>query len=163
MTQLRLSFFHLPNIMEAEKLAGGDLMNFQDVNSGKGYLTVRVSTARGAIPLQNAEVTFKKSYKDDSGVLYRVLTDINGMTEKIELPAPPRSNSESPGKERPYAIYNVEAAMPGYYTQIYENVPVFDGISAIQTAELIPLEKNGVSGNIRYDNIRFFERENEYL
>ena len=132
-------------------------------DSGKGYLTVRVSTARGAIPLENADVTVRKSEQSDSGVLYRVRTDVNGMTPKLSLDAPPRASSESPGGARPYAIYNIEVSNGGYYTQFYENVPVFDGVSAIQTAELIPLEKNGVEGNVAYNGLRFFENERNDL
>ena len=135
-------------------------MNASPYDTGKGYLTVRVSTALGAIPLENAEVTFRSSDKNDSGILYRVKTDINGMTPKITLSAPARTNSESPGSVRPYGLYNVEVYSEGYYKQFYENVPVFDGVSAIQTAELVPLEKNGVEGNMTYDPIRFFENDN---
>lgn len=134
-------------------------MNVSPTETGKGYLTVRVSTARGAIPLENAEVTFRSSEKNDSGVLYRVLTDVNGMTPKVPLNAPPKISSEYPGTVHPYGLYNVEVYSEGYYKQLYENVPVFDGISAIQTAELIPLEKNGVEGNVTYDPIRFFEND----
>ena len=134
-------------------------MNTFPSDIGQGYITVRVSTARGAIPLENAEVTFKKSDKNDSGVIYRVLTDINGMTPRIPLEAPLRASSESVGNVQPYGLYNIEVYSQGYYKQFYENVPVFDGISAIQTAELIPLEKNGVDGNVTYDPIRFFEND----
>ena len=134
-------------------------MNTLQSDTGKGYLTVRVSTARGAIPLENAEVTFKSSDKNDSGIIYRVRTDINGMTPMISLNAPPKASSESPGTVRPYGLYNVEVYADGYYKQFYENIPVFDGVSAIQTAVLIPLEKNGVEGNITYDPIRFFEND----
>ena len=75
------------------------------------------------------------------------------------MSAPPRNSSEAPCNTRPYSLYNIEVYSKGYYKQFYENVPVFDGVSAIQTAELIPLEKNGVEGNLTYDPIRFFENE----
>jgi hypothetical protein len=51
----------------------------------------------------------------------------------------------------------------GYYQQYYANVPVFEGITAVQNADMIPLPDNGQTDNAtNADNI-FFETENPAL
>ena len=112
--------------------------------SGTGYLIIRASTARGAIPLQNARVTVRGT-GENSGVIYSLVTDASGLTEKISLPAPPRSESESPSQILPYALYTVDVFSRGYYDTFFSEVAVFDSITAIQNAVLIPLADNEYS------------------
>ena len=109
-----------------------------------GYLTVRVYTARGGIPIEGALVTI--SYADaDMPAPHAVLTtDISGRTPTIALAAPPRSLSLTPEdtsvfpRPLPYALYNIEIAREGFYTINDINVRVFAGITAIQDADLVP-------------------------
>lgn len=132
-------------------------------NLGEGYLTVRVTTARGAIPLDGATVTVTGKAQDNSGVKQVFHTGGDGLTQKISLPAPPRENSESPNNGVPFYTYNLEIIRDGYYNQTYQNIPVFDGINAMQTAELIPLPKNGIPDRLTIDSNRFFEGQNPDL
>jgi len=130
---------------------------------GEGYLTVRVTTARGAIPLDGATVTVTGNTQDNSGVLGVYSTGGDGLTPKIALPAPPRANSESPNSGVPFFTYNLEIVRDGYFNQTYQNVPVFEGISAMQTAEMIPFAKNGKPDRSTIENNIFFEGENPNL
>lgn len=130
-----------------------------DGEGGRGYLTVRVSTARGAIPLPDARVTLRGSQKADSGVVSVAVTGRDGMTPRFSLPVPPRENSESPGIENPFYTYNIEVEREGYGTQYYYGVPVFEGISALQTVELVPLAENGTPDGFGRDGDRFYEIE----
>ena len=109
---------------------------------GTGYLVVQVTTATGAIPLSGAEVTVRESTAG-GGVLYELRSGRDGRTDRVPLSTPPRESSERPSDTRPYAIYNVEVRLPHYETAFYQNVPVFDGITAIQQTNLIPLPENG--------------------
>ena len=84
----------------------------------------------------------------------------DGLTDKIALPAPPRANSETPNGGVPFYTYNIEIVRDGYFNQTYQNVPVFEGITAMQTAEMIPLPKNGKPDRASVDNGIFFEGEN---
>ena len=61
-----------------------------------GYLTVRVSTAGGAIPLENAAVNIRGGDVDDSSVIFALSTNSDGLTPTVSLPTPPRSASEAP-------------------------------------------------------------------
>ena len=115
-------------------------------NTGTGYLVVRVSTASGALPLEGATVLVRGGEEDFSAVIARLSSGEDGLTPKIALLTPPRSLSLSPSQNRkPYANYNVEVYLDGYRTLVAQNVPIFDGVTSIQPAEMIPVPQNGYS------------------
>ena len=134
---------------------------------GVGYMIVRVTTARGAIPLEGATVIVSDYLPEDvnerGNAIYTLTTNSSGLTDKFPLPAPPRELSQSPGNGKSYLTYNIAVTKDGYYQQNYINAPVFEGITSIQSADMIPLSDNGQTD--RYDpfgNI-FFETENGNL
>lgn len=109
--------------------------------SGTGYLVVRASTAGGAIPLEGATVKIwndAQEGEDASDVRYMLRTDRDGNTQHVSLPAPPRVISYTPGSV-PYALYHVDVTAKGYYPQHFVRVPVYDTVTSIQNAYLIPL------------------------
>lgn len=128
---------------------------------GQGYLIVRVSTARGAIPLEGAQVDVRTNPPDLSAgrgdVIASLTSGSDGRTAPLPLPAPARANSMQPGNTSPFSTYNIEVYLEGYTNQTYQNVPIFDGVVAIQPAILIPLPENGRTDSRTPDNQRFFE------
>ena len=132
---------------------------------GQGFLVVHVTTARGAIPLEGALVNVRQEIpneKEIRGDIIAALTTGNdGNTEPLALPAPRRTQTLTPnhGTQKPYSTYHVEVQLEGYYTQNYANVPIFDGIAAIQPADLIPLPENGRTDSRTPDEDRFFESQ----
>ena len=111
--------------------------------TGMGSIVVRVTTASGAIPLENALVTVSEYGTGSGGDIVATLrTNSSGLTEKISLPTPPKSMSLSPGNGKSYSSYVVEIQKDGYNNQQYINVPVFDGVTAVQNADLVPLPEN---------------------
>ena len=139
----------------------------QEANAGYGYVIVRVTTARGAIPLENATVTvhsYDPEFESGRGDIISVhKTDPSGLTDRFPLPAPPRELSMSPGNGKSYETYNLSVTKPGYYQQYYASVPVFEGITAIQNADMIPLPDNGQTDNFTVEDNIFFETENPSL
>ena len=139
--------------------------NTQD--KGYGYMIVRVTTARGAIPLKDAIVTvhnYDPEFESGRGDIISVYTtNASGLTDRFRLPAPPRELSMTPGNGKSYETYNLSVTRPGYYQQYYTNVPIFEGITAIQNADMIPLSDNGQTDNFTVDDNRFFETENPLL
>ena len=109
-----------------------------NTNDSMGYLIVKVSTARGAIPLEGASVIVRGGDADSSGVLYSMRTNRDGQTERIPLPTPPRSESQSPGYPKPYATYGIDVFREGYVPLSFENVPIFPSIVSIQPAVMVP-------------------------
>ena len=136
-------------------------------NTGYGYMIVRVTTARGAIPLEGAIVTvhnYDPEFESGRGdVITTYKTDSSGLTPRFALPAPPRELSMSPGNGKSYLTYNLSVTKPGYYQQYYTNVPVFEGITAIQNADMIPLPDNGQTDNFTVEDNIFFETEDPAL
>lgn len=136
-------------------------------SQGYGYMIVRVTTARGAIPLENAVVTIHNYDPDfESGrgdVIAVYTTNASGLTERFPLPAPPVALSMSPGNGKSYETYGITVTKDGYHRQEYINVPIFEGITAIQNADMIPLPDNGQTDNFDPDAELFFETENSNL
>ena len=126
-------------------------MRANDTGSEKndvGYLTVRVSTAGGAIPLENASVNVRGGSVDDSSIIYSLLTNSDGLTRTVALSAPPRSSSLTPQDQTPpYAVYNVDVYAKGYAPAFFHNVPIFSGINSVQPAILVPTIENAQYGS----------------
>ncbi len=127
---------------------------------GIGYLIVRVTTARGSIPLEGARVNIRDGAGTVSGesgdLLFSLVTNASGNTERVALPAPPRSDSVTPGNTKPYASYHLEVFMEGYYTHQYLGIPIFEGITAIQPADMIPRSEDGAIGTADPDEDLYF-------
>ena len=79
------------NILQGKIIhySGGRVLKNGTVNGmpAEGFLKVKVSTARGAIPLQGAKVAVRGTTADDSGIIALLTTD-QGLTPTIALPAP---------------------------------------------------------------------------
>ena len=137
--------------------------------TGQGRLVFQITTAGGAIPLEGAEVTLResRSYGDAEGDVLSVLySGRDGKTDAVTLHAPARRFSLEPahdGSPVPYALYNADVRMDGFYTQSYVSIPVFDGITSIQRASLIPLPEHGLEGGVRPDGEKFIEGESPNL
>ena len=102
-----------------------------ELTDGTAELRVLVTTALGALPLENAIVSVS-TVPDETGMrtlLYSVTTDFGGMTPSMVLTTPPRSNSLSPGSGPPFAVYTVEIAM-------------FSGVPTMLPVALTPLKEN---------------------
>ncbi len=111
-------------------------------NTSTGYLVVSVSTARTAIPLENALVTvYSISDTGSSELIYNVRTNRSGQTAPLPLPAPPVSNSLSPNQPFPYARYSVRVDYDGFYPVTSSDLTIFPDIVATLPVFLVPLEE----------------------
>ena len=137
--------------------------NTASSNMGQGALVVHVTTARGAIPLEGAQVHVRNYDAEGSegrgDVIRSVVSGRDGNTPVIPLPAPARVESLKPNGNAipPFASYLVEVILEGYFQQNYIKVPIFDGITAIQPADLIPLSENDKTDSRTPDGERFYE------
>lgn len=121
-------------------------MNTTDTS--EGYLTVRVSTARGAIPLSGATVNIRGGEKDSSAILYSLISDIDGRTERVALPTPPKENSDAPGGAIAYATYSIDVFKKGYIPLYFHNVPIFPSVISVQPAVMVPATGASTSGEV---------------
>ncbi|MBR7112013.1 MAG: hypothetical protein IKC75_03740 [Clostridia bacterium] len=111
-------------------------------DTGTGFLVVQVTTASTAIPLEGAEVTVSGTKNAQSDVIYELKTGKDGKTPRVSLPAPSRADSQRPGTVPPFSTYNISVVLKGYEQAIYNEVPIFDGVVAMQQADLIPVPEN---------------------
>ena len=132
---------------------------------GMGYLVVRVSTANGAIPLVGAHVTVRGGEEDNSDFYRSVYSGASGLTEKIALPAPPRALGDAPsnGGRKPYSLYSIDVFFDGYTDLFFVNVPIFDTVTSIQPANMVPSADNEYSDSFAPYESRIVESEAQEL
>ena len=112
-----------------------------ELTDGTAELRVLVTTALGALPLENAIVSVSTA-PDDTGMrtlLYSVTTDSGGMTPVMVLDTPPRSNSLSPGSGPPFAV---EISAEGYTPLTALHIAMFSGVPTMLPVALTPLAEN---------------------
>ena len=110
----------------------------------EGALVVLVTAVRSLYPIKNALVSVFSGENETRENIISVYTDESGKTEPIYLSAPDRELSlQSENKVLPYAEYNVEVKAEGYVDSIFLNIPVFEGITSLQRANMLLLETAG--------------------
>ena len=129
-----------------------------------GYLEIAAFTAGGALPTPNVNIRITGSEEGNIGVYYSLITDRDGKTPPLPLPAPSVEYSLSPDPdEQPYANYTVEAYGKGFYPKRLQDVSIFSGIKSVLPIEMIPngdFEKNVYPPKSSNDSIIY---ENEDL
>lgn len=110
----------------------------------KGRLRIQCFQYRNFIPVDGCKATIT-SVNDSIGATRKrskriteitLQTDSSGLTEAIELDAPPKANSESPSGENPYSLYNVKIEREGFKDFIINGCQVFAEETAYQPAHL---------------------------
>ena len=132
--------------------------------NSNGYLIVKVSSANGAIPIENAVVIVQGKDESNQNILISLITDRDGLTPIINLPSPNAELSESPSPtSQPYSLYNIDVFKEGYYPQHYNGVPIFEGITAVQNAHIIPFSEFDAQNPFTTEGEIFNEYENPHL
>ena len=130
---------------------------------GSGQIRIRTYTAAGALPVEGTLIKIYGTDDYNKDVKYSLLTDSNGITEKISLPTPLKQYSMAPdSQESPYSVYNVELAKDGYYPKRIDNIPIFSDTNALLPIEMIPLsyaENGDIIPNYNL-NSTIYENEN---
>ena len=125
--------------------------NTQNYPQGAGRLSVFVTHSGGLYPVVNADVTVS----DQVGNIFaKQKTNISGKTPEIELPAPSKMYSETPGPniKDVAAFYNVRIDAEGFVSAILEGIPIFDGILSNQAYDMTYLS---AANDTRPQVIRF--------
>lgn len=112
--------------------------NFLRENTKTGTLRVQAYVGRQAVPVPGAQVTVSRTFLDGTKEFASGVTDENGIFDNIVLPAPDKALAEAPTGEAPYATYDIRVTHPGYRTEVYQKVPIFDGIKSIQPVRFLP-------------------------
>ncbi len=109
-------------------------------NSSAGSLRINVISSLGQIPIQDATVSISYSGNPDT-VIEELSTDSSGLTETVELPAPPLEYSLEPESEvQPYAEYNITVTAPGYEPVLVTGSELLANETSFQPIRMNPLE-----------------------
>jgi len=99
-----------------------------------GRLRIRTAT-ENEVPVQNATITIS-SPSDPSRAIEVLRTDESGITEPVELPAPPRDYSLAPSEPQPYSEYDLNIEAEGYHREFVSGVQILPDVTAEQNAVL---------------------------
>lgn len=114
-------------------------MNIAQTNmSDTGQLQVRVTSSIGFLPVENASIEI--SYTGDpSSVIEKLSTDKNGVSETIDLDAPPLEYSMEPSENQPYSEYTIRVSAPDFNTITITGSELMPTVKSIQNVSLTPL------------------------
>jgi hypothetical protein len=104
-------------------------------NSSSGLLKIQAFRGDQVYPVEGVEIKLAKSFADGEYVFFEDATDADGIIDDIELPAPPASNSLSPGLPDRYASYALYVYHPSY-GESEHTVDIFEGIKTVQPLRL---------------------------
>ncbi len=132
----------LPENTPAENRAKcRDINDFLAANEESGTLKVEAFVSDRAFGVPNARVMVFLELPSGNVAVFDGLTDIDGVTDTIRLPAPPKSISQSPQSAQnprlPYSVYSVYVEHPYYVRAVFTNVPVFSGVDSVQPVRML--------------------------
>ncbi len=107
--------------------------------TGEGRIRVAAQTGDSAFPVADAQVSVVVRRNGREELAYLLRTDESGETPTVSLPAPPASESQQPGNAQPFTSVDIRIFAKGYFRAEMRNVPVFAGVTSLQTFQLIPL------------------------
>lgn len=132
--------------------------------TNEGYISFFTTMASGALPVEDVIIHVTGADENNRYIEYSLITDRDGKTESISLPAPAGKYSLSPNPtELPYASYRIEAIKEGFYTSVIDMAAVFAGISGELQVNMIPIAMDTGFTKAPDGNLNFDSGENERL
>ncbi|MBQ9200429.1 MAG: peptidoglycan-binding protein [Lachnospiraceae bacterium] len=107
----------------------------ESISEDKGRLKIRVTTGENLFPVNNAQIDIATT-GEPNVILYRLETGNSGVTDTIELDAPPLSYSLSPSDNQPYSEYNIKVSANGYEERLISGIQILSGELGIQNVKL---------------------------
>lgn len=101
-----------------------------------GRLRIRC-TAPGEIPIANATVSIALT-NEPNNIIQQLTTDASGLTEVVELAAPPLDYSLAPNEPQPYADYDISISAPNFERAVYNAIQILPDVTAEQNSTLNP-------------------------
>ena len=129
-----------------------------------GTIAVRTYIAGGALPIENSIVRIRGAMEENRDIEYSLLTDNDGITKRISLPAPSISLSESPNPaQTPYYTYDVEILKEGFYPKKIFGVAMFANTDTTLPINMIPSPLFDSGVGVPEKNLNVFVYENAEL
>ncbi len=118
-----------------------EINDFLDKNRESGTLKVETYASDRAFGVGSARVMIFLELPSGNVAVFDGITDIDGVSGTVRLPAPARQLSQSPqtgdNPIRPYSVYSIYVEHPNYVRAVFTNVPVFSGTESIQPVRML--------------------------
>lgn len=101
-----------------------------------GTLRIQTFAANRAFPVANAVIRIRNP--ENNELVAVLVTDAEGDTTLLDLPAPDRNLSKTPEFPNPFVNYLVDISAEGFVPQTDINVQMFGGIGSVLPANLVP-------------------------
>ena len=112
----------------------------ESMGASKGFILVNVRTGDDSEPVANASVKVTAIVGGERMILASGVTDESGAAPRFEVAVPDISFSQSPDSSvRPYSLYDISVTASGFFNSRSVDVPVFAGITSVQTFSMIPV------------------------
>ena len=111
-----------------------------DIGTSTGYILVNTRTGENSSPVEGALIMITAISDGRREMIASGLTDESGVSPKFSVPAPDLVHSQSPDAlKRPYSLYDISVTAKGFFNARSVDVPVFSGITSVQTFGMIPV------------------------
>ncbi len=118
-----------------------DINDFLAKNEESGTLRVETYAADRSFGVGSARVMIFLPLQSGNVTVYDGLTNIDGVSDSVRLPAPSREIGLSPQNGSnpvlPYSEYTIYVEHPDYVRAIFSSVPVFSGIESVQPVQML--------------------------
>ena len=132
--------------------------------SSVGSLIVRTFVAGDALPITESIVRISGAGEYNSDIKYTLITDEDGITRIVALPAPSSENSMSSDAVGPaFSLYDVTVSKDGYYSKTVRGVEVFENILSVLTVEMLPYTSYSDGGSYPRGNLNSDVSQNRLL
>lgn len=112
----------------------------ESMGTSTGYILINTRTGENSSPVVNASVMITAIIDGRREMIAGGITDESGISPKFAVPAPDIMHSQSPeAMKRPYSLYDISVTADGFFNARSVDVPVFSGITSVQTFGMIPL------------------------
>lgn len=112
----------------------------ESLGGSKGFILVNVRTGDESEPIENASVKVTAIVGGERMLIASGITNQSGTAPRFEVPVPDVSLSQSPDSSvRPYTLYDISVTAKGFFNSRSVDVPVFPGITSVQTFSMIPV------------------------
>lgn len=128
-----------PTATQEQRHRCREINEFLNANNETGSMRVEATAANRAFGICSARVMIFLPLPSGNVTVFDGLTNVNGSSLSVTLPAPPKSLSqqEDNGGKAPFAVYSVYVEHPSYVRAIFTNVPVFSGTESIQPVAML--------------------------
>ena len=121
-----------PTATQEQRRRCREINEFLNANNETGSMRVEATAANRAFGICSARVMIFLPLPSGNVTVFDGLTNVNGSSLSVTLPAPPKSLSqqEDNGGKAPFAVYSVYVEHPSFVRAIFTNVPVFSAKAA---------------------------------